>query len=205
MTPTKPLDGVSRETLDKLELYVELLEKWQAKINLVSPSTLPDAWNRHIVDSTQVAKLVPNEVKTIADLGSGAGFPGLVTAIMRPDIDVSLVESDSKKCAFLQTVSRETGVKVTIHNKRIESVVDAVGAPDLVMARALASLDELLGYCKPWIEGENPPIFLFPKGAQAADEIEIARKKWDFSCDITPSITDKAASILLLHNVKKHA
>ncbi len=196
------LDHVSRETNEKLNNYNDLLHKWQAKINLVSPSTLPDSWDRHIVDSAQIVPLIPSQAQTLYDFGSGAGFPGLVIAMMRPDMEVHLVESDSKKCAFLQTVSRETGAKVFVENERVEKVVAANPAPDVVSARALASLAELLQYSAPWI-AQNPALTLiFPKGAQAAQEVAEARKNWQFDLLETPSQTDNSARILVLTNVR---
>ena len=125
-----------------LKHYYGLLLKWQKTINLVSPSTLDDAWNRHFEDSIQVVSYIPENMKILCDIGSGAGFPGLVIAIERPDIQVHLVESDSRKCAFMRTVSRETNLSnVTIHNDRIENVIGDIDA-DYVSARALASLNK---------------------------------------------------------------
>jgi 16S rRNA (guanine527-N7)-methyltransferase len=176
----KPLESVSRESLARLETYHTLLLKWQAKINLISPG------------------------QSLYDLGSGGGFPGMVLAIVRPDIEVHLVESDAKKCAFLQTVSRETGQKVFIHNARIEQVITAdIPAPDIVTARALASLPDLLSYCSPWIEQSSKTLYLFPKGAQSASEISVSREKWTFEIEEFPSATDPQAAILALSNVSK--
>lgn len=112
-------ENVSRETEARLRQYQALLLKWQEKINLISPGTMKDSWARHFQDSLQILPLVPDGPARLYDLGSGAGFPGLVLAIARPDLAVTLIESDAKKCAFLQAVSRETGVKVTIDNCRI--------------------------------------------------------------------------------------
>ena len=145
---------VSRETISKLEVYLAQLVKWQRAINLVSPKTLPDAWNRHFVDSAQILPLIPKHAKKIADLGCGAGFPGLVLAILDPTLDMHLVESDDKKCQFLKHVSRETNCELSVYNKRIESCINDI-QPDLITARALASLDKLLSYTKGCFE-ENP-------------------------------------------------
>lgn len=159
---TKSLN-VSRETTQRLEIYHQLLIKWQRAINLVSPTTIPDAWNRHFVDSAQILPLIPGHVQTIADLGCGGGFPGLVLAILEPRFEMHLIESDEKKCQFMRTVSRETNTPVTIHNKRIEQAYEDV-RPDMVSARALASLERLLGYCEPWRQ-QNPALeYLFLKG-----------------------------------------
>jgi 16S rRNA (guanine527-N7)-methyltransferase len=200
----KPLKGVSRETQDRLETYHALLLKWQAKINLISPGTVPEVWRRHFIDSAQLATLLPSGGKVLYDLGSGGGFPGMVLALLRPDIEVHLVESDEKKCAFLQTVSRETGYKVFIHNARIEGVIQPdLPAPDVVTARALASLIDLLNYCTPWILQCKNTLFLFPKGAQSEAEIAVSREKWDFDLREIPSQTDPQAAILALSNVRK--
>ena len=112
---------VSRETMDRLAAYVALVEKWQQRVNLVSASTLPDIWMRHIWDSAQLAPLVPASTGRILDVGSGAGFPGLILAALC-DAELHLVESDQKKAVFLQTVTRETGIRAIVHNKRIESL-----------------------------------------------------------------------------------
>jgi len=205
MKPLDPLAAVSRETRERLELYQKLLIKWQAKINLVSPFTLADAWTRHFIDSAQMAVLIPDGAKTLYDFGSGAGFPGLVIAVLRPEITVHLVESDSKKCAFLQVVSRETETPVTVLNQRVEAVVAAHPAPDIITARALSSLSELLEYAAPWV-AQNPALrLIFPKGAQAAQEVATARHNWDFTLAETVSQTDREARILSLSNVCRKA
>ena len=124
MNPPEALAGqidVSRETMDRLAAYVALVEKWQQRVNLVSASTLPDIWMRHIWDSAQLAPLVPASTGRILDVGSGAGFPGLVLAALC-DAELHLVESDQKKAVFLQTVIRETGIRAIVHNSRIESL-----------------------------------------------------------------------------------
>lgn len=197
-------DQVSRETLDRLRRYHALLLKWQEKINLVSPYTIPQAWERHFEDSAQVAPLLPAGINALYDLGSGAGFPGLVLAIMRPDISVTLIESDAKKCAFLQTVSRETNTAVAIQNIRIESASQALPAPDLVTARALSSLSELLDYAAPWLAQKPDIVFIFPKGAGAQGEIEAAKSAgWTFDLTEIKSETEAGARILCLKTVRK--
>lgn len=188
----------------KLCKYEELLLKWSKVINLVAPSTLSDAKNRHFVDSTQIIPLIPLDTKILFDIGSGAGFPGMVIAIECPNISVHMIESDTKKCSFLSTVSRETDTPVIIHNRRIESVDNLEGVvPDVITARALASLTELLELTRQWWE-TNPQITLiFPKGAKANEEILEAQKFYQFHVEATPSQTDKIAQILTLRNVQK--
>ncbi len=198
------LEGVSRETLEKLKAYHALLLKWQEKINLISSVTVSDAWNRHFIDSAQIAPLLPEGIKSIVDLGSGAGFAGLVLAMMRPDISLTLVESDAKKCAFLQTVSRETRTPVVIRNARIEAATSDIKAPDIITARALASLKSLLDYCEPWLVSRENIRFIFPKGAQFSAEIADANQAgWQFDWTETQSKTDPAARILCLTHVRR--
>lgn len=194
--------GISQEIEDRLRQYQTLLLKWQEKINLISPSTTKDSWNRHFLDSLQLLPLIPKDVKTIYDLGSGAGFAGMVIAIARPDVKVTLVESDSKKCAFLQTVSRETGAKVDIKNIRIEKAVLELPSPELISARALAPLPQLLEWIFPWVEKTPQLQTIFPKGQQATGEVLDAEADgWLFHVKQTPSVTDRTASILSLSSI----
>ena len=188
---------------DRLRHYHHLLLTWQKSINLVSPATIEDAWNRHFEDSMQLASRIPDHVKTICDIGSGAGFPALVLAILRSDIHFHLVESDTRKCAFLQTVSRETECKnVTIHNDRIEHVIGEIKA-DMVTARALASLRQLIAYVEPlWCDHPHF-IMVLPKGVNYADEIADAQKKYQFDVAYHPSRTDPQARILTVGKIAK--
>ena len=137
MTPgdIAKLLNVSRETIDKFQAYLTLLEKWQRQINLVANSTLAEAWQRHILDSGQLAALYPPQTTRVMDVGSGAGFPGLVLAIMG-GVTVDLVESDQRKAVFLSTVIRELGLPAKVHNQRIETLPRLF--PDVITARALA-------------------------------------------------------------------
>ena len=139
---------VSRETFDKLKTYQSMLIEWQQKFNLVSSSTLEDAWNRHFLDSVQLFKLLPKDAKIMYDFGSGAGFPGMVLAIMAnekmPNLEVNLVESTAKKTLYLNAVKEQTNAKVNILNNRIEKL--PLIKADVITSRAMASLNELLGY-----------------------------------------------------------
>lgn len=199
-------ENVSRETEARLRQYQALLLKWQEKINLISPGTMKDSWARHFQDSLQILPLVPDGPARLYDLGSGAGFPGLVLAIARPDLAVTLIESDAKKCAFLQAVSRETGVKVTIDNCRIEQAVQKLPPPDFVSARALAALSQLFTYIGPWAQTKPELTMLFPKGANWRDEIAGAVDEgWAFDVVETISLTDRQARILTLTNLRKTA
>lgn len=201
--PKFAADSVSRETLGRLKDYQALLEKWQTKINLISPATLPDAWARHFEDSLQLLPLIPIDAQTLYDLGCGAGFPGLVLATARPDLTVTLIESDSKKCAFLQTVSRETNTPVFVHNHRIEKAAASLPPPDLITARALARLTDLLDLCAPWIAANPALTLIFPKGVRADEEVAEARENWKFELLAQPSQTENGAKILILTAVSK--
>lgn len=185
---------VSRETMERLKTYQRLLEMWQQKINLVSASTLPQLWERHFEDSLQLLPHLPVGQCNLVDLGSGAGFPGLILALVRSDdLHVTLVESDLRKSLFLENVSRETKVKVNVLAERIESLVGKIKG-DVITARALAPLSELLDYAFP-LMNENS-IGLFLKGKDAEKEIVEAKKKWEFDLEIFPSLTDSKAHLL---------
>ncbi len=196
----RKLFDISSDVFSKLEIYHALLLKWQKAINLVSPNSIPQAWHRHFIDSSQLVELIPETAKIYADLGCGAGFPGLVLAIMRPELEVHLVESDERKCQFMRTVARETGANVQIHTKRIENVSDDF-CPDFVTARALSSLENLFEYCLPWAQKNKNLELCFLKGARAEEELEIAKKKYSFDYTSTQSITDSGAQILSIQNL----
>lgn len=195
------MESVSRETEERLRHYLALLEKWQPKINLISNNTLESAWERHFEDSLQLLPLLPDVAKTIFDFGVGAGFPGLVLAMARPDIHFHLVESDQKKCSFMRTVSRETQTQnVTIHNCRIEAVSRET-IPDIIMARALANLPDLFDYCADWIASNPALILIFPKGERAEEELALLAEKWKYTCRTSVSKTDGAAKILIFSDI----
>jgi 16S rRNA (guanine527-N7)-methyltransferase len=187
---------VSRETLDRLVNYAELLEKWNRRINLVGRSTLPDLWHRHIADSAQLWDLAPADARLWLDLGSGAGLPGLVIAALAvekaPALTVALVESDLRKCAFLESARRAMDVTVRIHAERIEALPPQ--AADVVSARALAPLKDLLEYAE--IHRRPGGIGLFPKGETVHIEIEEALSVRKFEHRNHPSRTDPQAAIV---------
>ena len=187
---------VSHGTFLKLKLYHDLLLKWQNTINLIGKDTIGDSWNRHFLDSLQIIKLLPDNNKTIVDLGSGAGFPGMILAIMG-FTHVHLIESDSRKCAFLKEVARITETKISIHNTRIEN--NTVENIDIFVSRACASLDNLLHLCKKNISRET--ICLFHKGKNYSNENTDARINWNYDIEVTPSIIDPQSVILKLSNV----
>ncbi len=190
--------AVSRETLARLQRYAELLAQWNARINLVGRATLPDLWRRHMLDSAQLLPLVPEHARTLVDLGSGAGFPGMVLAACGVP-DVHLIESDGRKCAFLRTVAREIGAPVTIHNARIAEIESFPA--DLITARALAPLAELLDMAAPFCEKHT--ILLFLKGRGVDRELTEATKRWSMALDQIPSRTDPEGRILSLEAISR--
>jgi 16S rRNA (guanine527-N7)-methyltransferase len=197
--------NVSRETFEKLELLERELRRWQAIKNLVGPATLDQIWDRHIADSLQLLDLAP-EARTWLDLGSGAGFPGLVLAIAGAErgLKVHLVESNSRKCAFLRHIARLTGSAAIIHEARLEAIIPSfIGKADVVSARALAALTQLLDWTAPVLK--TGTIGLFPKGRDAEIELTEARKQWTFEAEILPSLTDSEARILRITSIESHS
>lgn len=187
---------VSRETSAKLDTLVAELKRWQTIKNLVGPATLSDVWLRHIADSLQLLDYAP-EARIWLDLGSGAGFPGLVVAIAGAErgLTVHLVESNSRKCAFLRHVIRITAAPAVVHEARLETMVpEFMRVADVVSARALAPLADLLAWTEPLLK--TGTIGLFPKGRDASAELTEARKTWTFDAEVLPSRTDPEARVL---------
>lgn len=186
-------------TRGRLTLFADLLVRWQRTINLVAPSTLPHLWTRHIGDSLQVQSAAP-AARHWVDLGSGGGFPGVVTAILLADTPgavVHLVESDRRKAAFLRTVSRETGSPAVVHAERIETFVPAHRQHvDAVSARALAPLPKIVAYAEKFLlEGA---VGVFPKGEQAQAELTALNRDRRFRVDSVPSRTHREAAMLIV-------
>ncbi len=198
------LPDVSRETLARLAAYAELLLRWQPRINLVGNTTLPQLWRRHMLDSAQLHRLLPPDTRILVDLGSGAGFPGLVLAAMGVP-EVHLIEADARKCAFLREAARVMGVAAVVHNTRIEAV--APFAADVVTSRALAPLAQLLRYAEPFLQrGENDGRggrCLFLKGRGGEDELTLATKEWNMSVERVTSLSDPDGLILRLSEVSR--
>lgn len=195
--------GVSRETLDRYEIWRRLLEERNAVVNLVGRSTLPDFWFRHALDSWQLQIHAPAARRWL-DLGAGAGFPGFAIAfsLMERGLDgeVALVESIQKKAAFLSEVAAATGAPVRVLPVRAESL-DPHSRYDVVTARALTSLTGLIAYAKPFVD--NGAIGLFPKGARYREELTEARKSWNFELEVIPSLTSADAAILRIEDVSR--
>lgn len=212
----KPLAGpadfaeafkVPRETIHRLVHYAELLTTWQQTHNLVSAKSLDQIWDRHFADSAQLLRLAP-EAEVWLDLGAGAGFPGLVIAILQANhasFHMHLVESTAKKCAFLSEVARVTEAPVEIHCMRIEELARRATSlrPEIVTARALAPLPRLLDLAAPWLQPGTRGLFL--KGRDASQEIEAARRRYRFDSRLYPSLTAGDSSIVEIGNLAKLA
>ena len=192
--------NVSRETFAALETYAGLLRKWQKAINLVSGATLDDLWRRHFLDSAQLVPLLPEGEGHITDLGSGAGFPGLVLALItgRP---TQLIESDQRKAAFLGEAARATGCagRVQIHAARVEALKS--WESPIVTARALADLTQLLDWVSPFLSTAS--VCVFPKGAKAEDELTAASRVWKMTVERRRSVTDPTGLILRLSHLER--
>lgn len=196
---------VSRETQDRLEHFVALFQKWAKSINLTAPSTLNDAWSRHIADSAQIFQLQPRPGIWV-DLGSGGGFPGIVTAIMLAELKegwVHLVESNNKKAAFLRTALRETDGRGSIHPVRIEDAPAIVPTCDFISARALADLPKLFAFAEPWARENAALRAYFHKGRDYRAEIEKARGSWSFDLLEHRSAVEQDSVVLEISNLQR--
>lgn len=202
----KPADfagevSVSRETLAALEAYAALLRKWQPRLNLVGPNTIADLWRRHMLDSAQIFVHLPSG--PVLDAGSGAGFPGMVLAIMSRDdprrSPVHLAESDARKCVFLSEVARATDAPAIVHNARVEAIAPFAVAS--IVSRALAPLDRLLPLVEPFIGPDTECFFLKGRGVQ--DELTRANKDWKMRQERIHSVTDPAGVLLHLTEVRR--
>jgi len=194
------VSGATAAQAGELERYRQLLAEWNARMNLVGPATLPDFWNRHAWDSAQLLRLAP-EALTWADLGAGAGLPGVVLAVLgkgRAGFHVHLVESMAKRSRFLAEVVRELGLPATVHHARAEALDLEV---DSVTARACAPLARLLGYARPYLQ--KGAIGLFLKGQDVASELEEATRYWEFEAEVVPSLSDERGRIVKLRRLRR--
>lgn len=196
---------VSRETFKRLEVYAATLKKWNPKINLVSKNSLEQLWSRHILDSMQVFS-VPDDLHKVGhwlDIGSGGGLPGVIVAILAaektPELKVSLIESDQRKSAFLRNVARECGISIAVTSDRIELAEPR--ATDVLSARALADLDQLLAYTERHCSKDG--VSIFPKGANWKKEVDNARERWRFDFEAITSLTEPEAVILKIKGVER--
>lgn len=192
--------NVSRETMEKLDNYEALLRDWQTRMNLVGPSTLSQIWDRHFADSAQLLP-VAGLGRGWLDIGAGAGFPGLVLALLDPTARITLVESIAKKCRFLNEVTEQLGLidRAVVENRRIETLPPQ--RFDVITARALASLDQLFDWGLPY--AGSGTRWLLPKGVRAAEEIEAATRRFTFDHQLVASLTDPDARIVVVTGVKR--
>jgi 16S rRNA (guanine527-N7)-methyltransferase len=187
--------NVSRESLTRLEILVQLLLDWQKHINLIAPSTIPDVWNRHVIDSLQLVPLLPAKMLAIADLGTGAGFPALVLAAVQP-ATVHMYETNTKKVAFLHEALRQMKCNAVVHRERLEPLQVPVNMPkvQVVTARAFAPLPLLLDLAEPFMRAGATA--LFHKGQDIDMELTQAAKSWTITSHKHPSVTDSHSVIL---------
>ena len=191
---------VSRETLERLQIYLDLLQLWQRRINLVGPTTLGDPWRRHIVDSGQLWRWWPTEARILADLGSGAGLPGLILAVLGAPV-THLIESDRRKAAFLREAARACGAMVTVHAARIDEVPPL--RADVITARALAPLTSLLTLAGPHTQPATTCLFL--KGRNSASELTAAAETWTMNLAREASLSDPEGQVLIIREIRRVA
>lgn len=198
------LTPVSRETEERLDRYLDLLRQWQAKTNLVAPSTLPNLWTRHVADSLQLLPLAPSARRWV-DLGSGGGFPGIVLACAlaeSPDATVHLIERNAKKAAFLREALRVTNAPGVVHLSDIVDTVDSnLSRIDCITARALAPLHQLIGWAAPWVERGAKALFL--KGQDVEFELTEATKYWNINPRLHSSLTGGHGWIVELDRIER--
>jgi 16S rRNA (guanine527-N7)-methyltransferase len=195
--------SVSRETQERLEHFVALFKKWNATTNLVAPSTLGELWSRHVADSAQIFQMAPKP-QVWVDLGSGGGFPGVITAIFLAELGdgwVNLVESNNKKAGFLRVALKETGARGTVHPIRIETAPQAIGPCDAISARALADLDSLLEYIHPWAKQNAKLHAYLNKGRDYETELQNARGRWQFDLLKHQSSVEASSVVLEISNL----
>ncbi|MCJ8056490.1 16S rRNA (guanine(527)-N(7))-methyltransferase RsmG [Shinella curvata] len=199
--------NVSRETVDRLNVFIALFQRWAKAINLVAPSTLAEVWNRHIVDSAQIYALNPGP-RTWVDLGSGGGFPGIVTGILLAgtgDGWVHLVESNNKKAAFLRTAIRETGARASVQAIRIEEAPSIIAQCDAISARALADLDLLMEFGYPWAQRNADLRFFLHKGRDYQREVDKALGRWRFDLVKHASVVEPDSIVLELSKLSRNS
>ena len=197
------LVSVSRETEERLAIFVDLLDRWRPKTNLIAAATFPSVWTRHIADSAQLLALAPT-AKRWLDMGSGAGFPGLVIAIKLADVPgaiVHCIESDGRKCAFLREAARATDAAAQIHPLRVEAVApEGLGPVDAVTARAFAPLPLTLELARPWME--RGAIAVFPRGESARDQVAALPEARTYAIETLPSVVNPKAAILRIRKAE---
>lgn len=188
--------NVSRETFNQLQVYVDLVIQSQEVFNLIGPSTVDTIWERHVLDSAQLIRYLPNEPSSIVDIGSGAGFPGVVIALLTQH-KVTCIESVQKKANFLMMVKDELGLSFEVVSDRIENLNPQNA--DIVTARAVAPLSQLILLARPHLKPDG--YFLFPKGEKYNEELEKTRERWLFDCEEYASITNEKSKILRISKI----
>jgi 16S rRNA (guanine527-N7)-methyltransferase len=195
--------NVSRETIDNLKLFQNMVLEWNKKFNLISKSSEKNIWERHIVDSLQLCQFININQETLYDFGSGAGFPGIVLAIAGkqsfPNLKITLIESVGKKVLFLKEVDKVLDLNLNIINDRIENI--KLPKADIISSRAMASLEKLLEYAKPFCSEKT--ILVFPKGEKWQEEIDKAKENWVFNYKSTQSITNNKGCILSINKIRR--
>ena len=190
----RAVTGVAEGVCDRIGLYLGLLEKWQARINLVGPSTMADPWRRHVLDSAQLLPLLPDRPGPVVDMGAGAGIPGLILAACGVS-DIHLIESNGRKCTFLREAARLMGTPVTVHAQRVDAVT--LGAPArVVTARALAPLGNLLNHATRFRGPDTRCLFL--KGQDVVIELTNAAKSWNMRHWLVDSLSDLSGHIVVV-------
>ena len=195
--------NVSRETMDSLKAYEKLVLEWNNKFNLISKSSVDYIWERHIEDSLQLCNFITPRDRSLYDFGSGAGFPAVVISIVAkeifPNLEVNLIESIGKKAMFLNVVKESLKLNIKIHNDRIENL--RLSKADVITSRAMASLDKLLFFSKPFCGKETRLLFL--KGEKWKEELLEAQKKWLFDYLSTKSLTSDTGCVLEIKNIRR--
>ena len=191
-------NDVSRETLDRLDQVIATLDVWRQKSNLIGPKEWPQIWTRHVGDSWQLLDHIP-ETARVVDLGSGAGFPGLMIAAARPSGHVTMVESVGKKCAFLRAAIDAAGLPASVHQGRVEAAPPI--SAEFVTARAFAPMPELLDYAAPWLR--KGAVGVFPKGERWKEELTAARQRWNFAYEAIQSRSGGSGVILIVREVSR--
>jgi 16S rRNA (guanine527-N7)-methyltransferase len=189
---------VSRETSERLDAVILTLDDWRTRSNLIGPREWPQIWSRHVADSFQIPTQIP-ETTRIVDLGSGAGFPGLIISAARPDSHVTMMESVGKKCAFLRAAIDAAGLNASVYQGRVEAAPSSDA--DIVTARAFAPLPKLLDYAAPWMENGATGVFL--KGERWKEELTEAQQRWNFAYEAIPSRTGGSGVILIVRELKR--
>jgi 16S rRNA (guanine527-N7)-methyltransferase len=190
-------NDVSRETLDRLDRIIDTLDDWRTRSNLIGPREWPVIWTRHVADCFQILDLIPEDAKVV-DLGSGAGFPGLIIAAARPAGHVTMIESVGKKCAFLRAAIEAAGLNATVRQERVESVEPMPA--DFVTARAFAPLPKLLDYAAPWLKRGASGLFF--KGERWKEELTDASQTWNFAHEAIPSRVGGSGTILIIRELR---